>query len=237
MCYYQLKLYMLCGHGEHSQEPIRRGPLCPLRAKEQCQTPETGSPISPIASKNSLPPQDESQKENKSPEPISDTKCSFKHAHPLRTYRIDKLCPACDEERWQRIAKFEIGVINDGVNRGFIKDRQKDRVEFHGRRLRTLNTGQQLRKASESEESAAETVLHDADSVLSLGGETLKEETTPEKVNATSSGRNSLVDASSMRRRSTLKSNVVAAGSVCTVENEKPAALSMATRMQAFFNS
>ena len=148
MCYYQLKIYMLCGHGEHSRTPLKNGPPCPLKVRAECKTPTAVSPISPILPKKSMPTNDDPQKENKPPLDSDSSKpiCEIKNAHPLHTYRIESLCPPCNQERWQRIARFEVGAIEEGVTRGFIKDRQKDRVEFHGKKLRGLRSGHEAGK-------------------------------------------------------------------------------------------
>ena len=238
MCYYQLKLYMLCGHGEQSKGPLKNGPPCPVNAKEQCRTPAAGSPTTPISPTKSVRTKGDSQKENRDPDQRREITCTVKNAHPLHTYRVESLCPACNQERWQRLAKFEVGAIDEGVTRGFIKDRQRDRVEFHGKKLRTLRTGYEAGKRnSEALTEAEETILRDVQSVMSLDGDTLQEARTPEKENVTASGRNSLVDASKLRRRSTLKSKVEVAGPARAVEVERQPSVSMVTRVQSLFNT
>lgn len=238
MCYYQLKLYMLCGHGEHSKEPLKNGPPCPIKAKERCRTPATGSPITPTSPTKSIRFRDDSQKKNRDREQTLGTDCNIKNAHPLHTYRVESLCQACNQERWQRLAKFEVGAIDEGVIRGFIKDRQRDRIEFHGKKLRTLRTGYEAGKRnSESLTEAEESILRDVETVMSLEGDTLQEGATPEKENATASGRNSLVDASKLRRTSTLKSRDEVVGPACAVGTERQPSVSMVTLVQSLFNT
>ena len=223
---------MLCGHGEHSKQPLKNGLPCPTKAKEHCRTRATGGPTSPI------PSRDDSQKGNRDREHSPGTDCNIKNAHPLHTYRVESLCQACNQERWQRVAKFEVGAIDEGVTRGFIKDRQRDRVEFHGKKLRTLRTGYEAGKRnSESLTEAEESILRDVESVMSLEGDTLQGRATPEKKNATASGRNSLVDASRLRRTSTLKSKDEVIGPARGVGAERQPSVSMVTLVQSLFNT
>lgn len=172
---------------------------------------------------------DDSQKENQDPKEEAEMDCKLKNAHPLHTYRIESLCPACNRKRWQRIAKFEVGAINEGVTRGFIKDRQKDRVEIHGKKLRTLRTGYEAgKRRSESVIGAEVNMLRNMEIVMSLDGDTLQEEAKLGKQEATSSGRNTLGTMSKLGR-STLKGSVRVAGPACAVEAERQPSISMAT--------
>jgi hypothetical protein len=43
--------------------------------------------------------------------------CNEKLSHPLHTYRIADLCLRCRREREERLARFEVGSIKDGVER------------------------------------------------------------------------------------------------------------------------
>jgi hypothetical protein len=43
--------------------------------------------------------------------------CGEKLSHPLHTYRIAGLCLQCRREREERLARFEVGCIRDGVER------------------------------------------------------------------------------------------------------------------------
>ena len=43
--------------------------------------------------------------------------CREKLSHPLHTYRIAGQCLRCRREREERLARFEIGNIRDGVER------------------------------------------------------------------------------------------------------------------------
>ena len=74
---------------------------------------------------------------------------------------------------------------------------------------------------------------------MSLDGDTLQGGGTPgkEKENAIASGRNSVVDVSKLRRRSTLKSNGEVAGPDSAVEVERQPSVSMATLVQSLFNA
>jgi hypothetical protein len=237
MCYYRLTLYMLCGHGEHSQQPLKGGPPCPNQNKAKSEAPTLSSPVSPVSPSQSVPTKDDPQKENRDPE-NPQQQCVIKNAHPVYTYRIESLCRACDQERWRRLAKFEIGAIEEGVERGFVKARQKERVEFQGRKLRPLQAGRREGQSTSAEKPPTEEKpAGDAKSIESFGGETLagSEEDSPER--ATTSGRNSLVDASKLRRRSTLKSSNNAAGCAVAVQSEKQPSASMATLIQSLFGS
>ena len=43
--------------------------------------------------------------------------CTEKLSHPLHTYRIESLCLACLRQREVRLAKFEVGMIKEDVQR------------------------------------------------------------------------------------------------------------------------
>ena len=50
-------------------------------------------------------------------EEATEVECVEKMSHPLHTYRIAGLCLRCERERDQRLARFEVGSIRDGVER------------------------------------------------------------------------------------------------------------------------
>jgi hypothetical protein len=43
--------------------------------------------------------------------------CRERLSHPLHTYRITGQCPRCLREREERLARFEVGSIRDGMAR------------------------------------------------------------------------------------------------------------------------
>jgi hypothetical protein len=63
------------------------------------------------------PPEDLTSGSNSDSEPDLDVVCREKLSHPLHTYRITGQCPRCLRERDERLARFEIGSIKDGVGR------------------------------------------------------------------------------------------------------------------------
>ena len=44
-------------------------------------------------------------------------RCGQRLAHPLHTYKIDSLCSKCAREKEDRLARFEMGVTDDGIIR------------------------------------------------------------------------------------------------------------------------
>lgn len=64
-----------------------------------------------------MPQEDIASGSNSDSEPDIEVVCREKLSHPLHTYRIASQCPRCLREREERLARFEVGVIRDGVGR------------------------------------------------------------------------------------------------------------------------
>jgi hypothetical protein len=62
-------------------------------------------------------PQDITSSSNLGSEPDLEVVCREKLSHPLHTYRIAGQCLRCLREREERLARFEVGNIRDGVER------------------------------------------------------------------------------------------------------------------------
>ena len=64
-----------------------------------------------------MTPQDIASGSNLDSKPDLEVACREKLSHPLHTYRIAGQCLRCLREREERLAKFEVGNIRDGVER------------------------------------------------------------------------------------------------------------------------
>lgn len=118
----------------------QRSPPCPARSRALFRRPSLASPIcgsgwvvAPTSPQDETT-QDETAQDSGSDDAeggsgsdsdISVAVCEEKFAHPLHTYRIAGLCMRCQREREERLARFEVGSIRDGVERESELGRQR----------------------------------------------------------------------------------------------------------------
>jgi hypothetical protein len=68
------------------------------------------------------------------------------------------MCTACWKDKEARLARFDIEAIKEGVNREYLARRRKEKVEFHGKKKRTLRTGYEAGKKKTEDEGA---IIHE----------------------------------------------------------------------------
>jgi hypothetical protein len=123
MCYHTLYLFLACGHSIPSITPLAhaRSPPCPARSRALFHNPSLTSPIlaSPwyasVQAGVGAARDDQSSSDDAHGDDI--LVCNQKLSHPLHTYRIAGLCRRCERECEERLARFEVGSIKDGVER------------------------------------------------------------------------------------------------------------------------
>jgi hypothetical protein len=122
MCYHTLYIFLICGHSVPSYKPLGHSPPCPTRSRTLFRKPSLASPIIPVdisswTAATAAPQDDIASGSNSDSEPDFEVVCREKLSHPLHTYRIAGQCPRCVREREERLARFEVGSIRDGMAR------------------------------------------------------------------------------------------------------------------------
>ena len=130
MCYYSLYLFLACGHCVPSYRRLGRSPPCPAQRRALLfHEPSLASPIgrppggsapwtgAPYRPRETTVWDRDGDADGDVEEEAAGVECVEKMSHPLHTYRIAGLCLRCERERDQRLARFEVGSIRDGVER------------------------------------------------------------------------------------------------------------------------
>ena len=138
MCYHTLYLFLSCGHCVPSYRPLGHSPPCPARSRAFSRRPSLASPIGngvvgPWTGATREPQSDDSEggPEEEEGEVLAEM-CNEKLSHPLHTYRIAGLCLRCRREREERLARFEVGAIKDGVERESVVEAVREQRRTSG---------------------------------------------------------------------------------------------------------